>query len=369
MGKLDQIEETLANNIKELIIIIENTFNNSSVYRKIITEFHENWTSKRQEEEKFSDNMNLWGSEVLIPRNYRIKDAFVNSLHNNVIKYFEENDINTISDLTEEFLLELMYYPSIGYMRFMDVLYSLFIIEFDYKGYELYEEIELEHDETEEVDEDMGNSAAIAFSGSIADTLIDSSNEIDIDLKSYDSSLNDNVFTDLLSYNKTLIENIEIGQDLIVKSQNSYNTLKSNLSYMKSKNENLKKQVVEISIQKEAELQKLREDMLELEKDKNSQIIKLNNTIGSLIKDKNEEISKIKDEMISMEQSHVDEIDFLNNNYDNFKSEKEEQINDLNQEISQLQAESVEDKKVLDEFQNMIKILEKIKGIFKKETN
>ena len=198
-----------------------------------------------------------------------------------------------------------MYYPGVGYLRFMNILYTLFVFEYGYQENEIYEEMEFKINKTEEKEEELGDSAAIAMSGSIVDNYSN--------LNEVENSLNENVFIDLLDSNKILIENIEKEQKLIVKLQNLYSTLQSNLTYVESVNINLEKQIEDLR------------------------------------------------------QSHADEINFLNKNYDNFKLEKEEKIATLEQELENLQLEREKDKKVLYEFQNMIKILERIKGIFKQE--
>lgn len=124
-----------------------------------------------------------------------------------------------------------------------------------------------------------------------------------------DYDLIENNFNELLDYNRNIIASIEKRQDLITKVQSSYNVLRNHLSYHKSRN-------------------------LELEK----------------------KIENLKNEM-----------EFLHNDFENYKLEKEKETNNLYEEIEKMQAEKENDKKVLDEFQNMIKVLEKIKGIFKKD--
>lgn len=299
------IEESLSNNIKELIVLINKDPNMSDAYRKYITEFHYNWGSRQENNQITAEKGYLWGSKVDVPGNLRIKDVFKDNLYNNVNKFFEENNIDIISDLSEEGLLDLMYYPGVGYLRFMNILYTLFVFEYGYQENEIYEEMEFKINKTEEKEEELGDSAAIAMSGSIVDNYSN--------LNEVENSLNENVFIDLLDSNKILIENIEKEQKLIVKLQNLYSTLQSNLTYVESVNINLEKQIEDLR------------------------------------------------------QSHADEINFLNKNYDNFKLEKEEKIATLEQELENLQLEREKDKKVLYEFQNMIKILERIKGIFKQE--
>ena len=89
--------------------------------------------------------------------------------------------------------------------------------------------------------------------------------------------------------------------------------------------------------------------------------------IELLQEEKNNRIKELENELLSVRQSHDNQIKFLNSNLENFKLEKENEINNLHKEIETIQAENEKDRKVLDEFQNMIRILEKIKGIFKKD--
>lgn len=204
--------------------------------------------------------------------------------------------------------------------------------------------------------------------------LIEIDNKINSFARLYDGNINpndnglmENDIVELLDYNKTIIANIEKRQDLIAKAQNTYNILQSNLSYLKSQNLELEKQIELISIEKETDVQAIKNDMLELEKNKNCQIVKLKEEIELLQEEKNNRIKELENELLSVRQSHDNQIKFLNSNLENFKLEKENEINNLHEEIEIIQAEKEKDKKVLDEFQNMIRILEKIKGIFKKD--
>ena len=204
--------------------------------------------------------------------------------------------------------------------------------------------------------------------------LIEIDNKINSFARLYDGNINpndnglmENDIVELLDYNKTIIANIEKRQDLIAKAQNTYNILQSNLSYLKSQNLELEKQIELISIEKETDVQAIKNDMLELEKNKNCQIVKLKEEIELLQEEKSNRIKELENELLSVRQSHDNQIKFLNSNLENFKLEKENEINNLHEEIEIIQAEKEKDKKVLDEFQNMIRILEKIKGIFKKD--
>ncbi len=184
-----------------------------------------------------------------------------------------------------------------------------------------------------------------------------------------DNALVENDIIELLEHNKTIVSNIEKSHDLITKAQSSFNNLLNNLSHLKSQNFDLEKQIELITIENEKEVQFVRNEMSELEKDKNDQIEKLNAEIEFLQEEKNNKIKELENELLSIRQSYDDEIKLLNNEFDNFKLEKENEINNLHNEIDRIQTEGEKDKKVLDEFQNMIKILEKIKGIFKKNEN
>jgi len=253
----------------------------------------------------------------------------------------------------------------------------------------------------EEMKEGMCDTAAISLAEG-RDNIIDSDNEINRYSKKYniDDTLDNNTLVgndiiELLDYNKTIIANIEKRQALIAKAQNSFNTMQGSLSYYKSQNLELEKQIEKISIEKAKEVQAIKSSMLELEIDKNNQIEKISlekakeiqvikNYMLKLEKDKNDKIEKLSqdikflqeekdnkikelnDELLSIKKSYDDELVLLNRNYDNFKLEKEEQVITLQQEIEKSKVEIEEDKKVLDEFQTMIKILERIKGIFKK---
>ena len=204
--------------------------------------------------------------------------------------------------------------------------------------------------------------------------LIDIDNKINNFTRLYNENVNqndnglvENDIVELLDYNKTIIENIEKRQDLIAKAQNTYNILQSNLSYLKSQNLELEKQIELISIEKEKDVQDIRNEILEFEKNKNNQIEKLTEEIELLQEEKSNRIKELENELLSVRQSHDDQIKFLNSNLENFKLEKENEINNLHKEIETIQAENEKDRKVLDEFQNMIRILEKIKGIFKKD--
>ncbi|MDD2493617.1 MAG: hypothetical protein PHE29_00310 [Tissierellia bacterium] len=212
------------------------------------------------------------------------------------------------------------------------------------------------HEEIEE-EEGMCVEAAVSLAES-EDGLIDIDNEISSFSRLYDGSNNlngntlvENDIIELLDYNRTIIVNIEKRQDLIAKAQNSYNILQSHLSYLKSQNLELEKQIELISIEKETDVQAIR---------------KLNEDIEFLQGEKINKIKELENEILSVRQSYDDEIKLLHSNFENFKLEKENEINNLHKEIERIQIEKEKDKKVLDEFQNMIKILEKIRGIFRK---
>lgn len=184
-----------------------------------------------------------------------------------------------------------------------------------------------------------------------------------------ENSFAQNDIIELLEHNKAIVSNIEKSHDLITKAQSSFGNLLNNLSYFKSKNLELEKQIEKISIEKAKEVQAIKNTMSEVEKDKNKQIEKLNQEIKILQEKKNNKIRELENEILSVKQSSDDEIKLLNNEFEKFKLEKEDEINNLHKEIERLQTEGEKDKKVLDEFQNIISILEKIKGIFKKAEN
>lgn len=182
-----------------------------------------------------------------------------------------------------------------------------------------------------------------------------------------DNDFIENDIIELLEHNKTIVSNIEKSNDLITKAQNSFINIQNNFSYLRSKNLELEKQIELLTIENEKEVQAVRNEMSELEEDKNNKIGKLNIEIEVLQEEKNNRIKELENEILSVKQSYDDEIKLLNSSFENFKIEKEEEINNLHKEIDRIRAEGEKDKQVLDEFQNMIKILEKIKGIFKKK--
>lgn len=184
-----------------------------------------------------------------------------------------------------------------------------------------------------------------------------------------DNTLVENNIIELLEHDKTIVSNIEKSHDLITKAQSSFNNLLNNLSYLKSQNLELEKQIELINIENEKEVQAVRNEMSGLEKDKNDQIEKLKAEIEFLQEEKNNRIKELENEILSVKQSYDDEIKLLNSSFENFKLEKEDDINNLHKELERVQKEGEKDKEVLDEFQNIISILEKIKGIFKKTEN
>lgn len=216
----------------------------------------------------------------------------------------------------------------------------------------------------------MSDTAAISSAENRDDLNVENKIKLkmsDEDNISNENDLVENDIIELLEHNKTIVSNIEKSHDLITKAQSSFNNLLNNLSYLKSQNLELERQIELITIENEKDVQAIKNKMLELEEDKNNQIGKLNIEIEVLQEEKNNRIKELENDILSVKQSYDDEIKLLNSSFENFKIEKEEEINNLHKEIDRIRAEGEKDKQVLDEFQNMIKILEKIKGIFKKK--
>lgn len=219
----------------------------------------------------------------------------------------------------------------------------------------------------------MSDTAAIS-SAENRDDLIDTDKETDLEISDGYNIPDENDFIEndiieLLEHNKTIVSNIEKSNDIITKVKNSFINIQNNLSYLRSKNLKLEKQIELLTIKNEKDVQAARNEMSELEEDKNNQIGKLKVEIELLQEEKNNRIKELENEIVSVKQSYDDEIKFLNSSFENFKLEKEDEINNLHKEIEIVQKEREKDKKVLDEFQNIISILEKIKGIFKKTEN
>lgn len=127
-------------------------------------------------------------------------------------------------------------------------------------------------------------------------------------------------------------------------------------------------------------IQEIHDDQTALHKELND----LKNTLKVTTNEKNSYITKQKVNLkklernnrvlITKKQSLLNDLNKINSDFNNYKIDKSDEISSLNKEIESLKEEienlneeREKDKKVLAEFENVIKVLDKIKGIFSKD--
>lgn len=374
------IDELIPNNIKDLTIFINRNINNRDIYRKYIMQFHNDWVKNKTEDMFNNDKNYLWGSEVLVPGYCELEDVFSDRQYIYVVKFFKENNLRLVSDLKEEDLLELMNYTAIGYLRFINVLYILFLVQ--YKDSHYLSKIDKdpiniieEFNENEDI-KDMGDVAVLVADGSEIDNEITSNrndtsynpmNDIDLDDSFSSVIAYDSEVEDLFAFSDSLKQSIEKGHDIVLKVRDSYNFLFKNSSILLSENLDLKKQIERINLEREVEIKSFQEKIDSMVKEKEELILVLEREFEDYRVDKSTEIDELERKIDQTNKSYEDSVRTLNISYENLKLEKESEITALKQELSQIKVEREEDKKVLDEFENMIKIMDKIKGIFRRD--
>lgn len=311
------------NNIKELIFHIEKEENKEGNYRKYILRFHESWEQNKKQEVEIIEGKYIWGSRLQVPENCKIEDIFVEKTYANAVNFFREKNIVYISDLNEDILLELMFYPAIGYKGFIDVLNVLFVNEYkpeekasisDFNSVDVSKLMgniqeynsQMRVDFVEEEVIDDSNSVAVIIEDESIEDLAELGNRISVDI------LNEKAVVELLNFNNSIKKKIEEEHAMILNIVNSYRSLLNYIKVLESKNNELNKKI----------------QLLYAEKDRKLQL--------------------------------------LRNKIDQIANEKNREIDSLKKELLQLQQEREEDKKVLEEFDNMIRIMGKIKGLFKK---
>lgn len=380
MGYMD---EPIPDNIKDLTVFINKDLYKRDIYQKYIIQFHEDWMKSNKEGIPNENGKYIWGSKVLVPAYYKVTDVFTDRLFTRVLKYFEDININLISDINEENLISLMNYPSIGYLRFINVLYILFIVEFRqaYNNLESIDKISKADEYKDKINhyeetEYVGGAAALIDEEVFDNELSDFINESDYEFTSInktDNRLFDYNFPlgqeveELYNFSDAIRQSIENGHNMVLKVRNSYNDLLNTLAKQEAENLDLSNEIKKVSTEKETETQNLRQALEDLEKNKNEELENVKKEYIDFINDKIGEINKLKDEIAANNQKYEEGIKTLNRSYNNLKEGKETEIKALQDELEHIKIERDEDRKVLDEFENMIKIMDKIKGIFRKE--
>ncbi len=382
-GYMDLCDFDNIDNIKELIIYIKKIKEGENCYRRYILHFHEKWEKDKSKGIRIKVGKYIWGSKVQVPEYYKIDDVFEGKSFTNIANFFRENNVVYISDLCEDILLELMFYPTIGYYGFMDVLNILFIDEFRHKdesstsdsnNIDAFKHTETLKSPSTEVIDGSSNAAAI---------VVEDLTKMDDEILEMDV-LNDNTLVELLGFNNSIKQKIDKENEMILKAIDSYRVLLDYVTVLGSKNNELNKKIHLLSEEKEKEIQMLRNKILQVTNAKNREIEilnkefnefkesklkevnSLNRKIEEIEDEKNRIAEKLKGEIAAIKETYDRQLNILNSDYDLFKKEKEEEIDNLKRELLQLQMEREEDKKILQEFENMIRIMEKIKGLFKK---
>lgn len=160
----------------------------------------------------------------------------------------------------------------------------------------------------------------------------------------------------LYNYNKSITENSENISTLIRNIQKNHNVMRDDIRKLRSENSDLNQQIETIKDEYKMEIDSIKSDYSLLEKEKNLQTKKF--------KAKVKKLERQNKTLLSENKSLKDNINNINNEFNNYKSEKENEIISLYIEKEKLEKEIEKDKKVLDEFQSMIKVLDKIKGLF-----
>lgn len=381
---IKKTEEKSPDNIRELFILLNKRNDRRKIYKKIIREFNDTWTKNQAGNSLASEMKYIWGSVVLIPGESLVEDVFSDVFYYNVLKYFKQNYIRSINDIDESILLELMLHPGIGYLKFMNVLYMLFIHQYDDENssfiitdfcYELNTNSSDEDKFIQEVlvQEELEHNDLVAYNIDSVDAQDDAQTEkqqkgqreeqfeeqfedlyeehLEVqqvnkhEQLQEDSAPETNNIAELHKYNELMLDTIEKSKELIKQVEYGQNKYKKEIEDLKSENLELKKDIDELTKNHKLEIDGLKEDIIRLEEEK----------LDIQVENKELKVSN---------QSYMIEIEHINRSFNQAISLKEEEIIALKEEVEELQKAREKDKQVLEEFQSMINVLEKIKGFF-----
>lgn len=167
-ANVDTFEENseLSNNIVTIVDVMDEINRDRykrENFRRYILRLYKYW-KKNVPDEKVNDGyLRIWGSKIIFHESKGVNEIFNDNLLINVIDYFITNHVRVVSDITEEVLMKLLFYPNVGYKKFkatIDILFG----EKPYEEKSDFDEQEFElknANETNEVEESLSGGALV----------------------------------------------------------------------------------------------------------------------------------------------------------------------------------------------------------------
>ncbi len=235
-------------------------------YRRYIHRMYESWKKEDHYEKVNDGHHRVLGSKIVFPENKELNDLFTDSSLINVIDYLITNNVRIVSDITEEVLIKLLFYPNVDYIKFKATTDILFVAENvseiiknedDQQEFESINANEL----NEEVEEESHSDGTLVENPEI--------NEY-IHLELFKSEDVERIFKETLWFTSTLQEEIEKRQQSIIDLQTLYLNTKAKAAEQQQIIEEMKLKEMElketIGRQHESiiEMQDLHEDQLRI---------------------------------------------------------------------------------------------------------
>jgi len=318
--------------IMDLLIKFDNRTYNPERYIKYIIGLYEARKESSISENSNNDHFMLLGSEVVIDKYKEINETLNDNIFTTVVDFLHNKKAYKIGDITEEYLVELMFATNVGMKKFLSLLYILFTGEnhFEFENtntkvkISVEDSFEIENISKEKQDK-ISREIVVSESIDIKNNEMESINKVNNEesLKDKNLSLSDAISEE--DYETVIFPNSD-------KTLKSYGELKDLVDTISSN-------ILDIYSQSMCEVEKLkilnaelsnkisesRREYKIMTEEYLSKIGKLRDMIDEkhkIIEDQNEKINSITFEMEEYKKSYDKEID-----------EKHEEIHNLKQTI------------------------------------
>lgn len=343
---LEYLDEVMKDNYK------------SERYVRFVKEFHDEWKARGA---IFIDDgfFRLWGTELTVDDNMEIMSLLSDPLFSKIKVFFEMKNIKYINEITEEDLVELLYYETIGkvkYLMFMKLLFADLSASKENTSLtiETFENSET-HDSSESDLIDIENSLGDEFLDKSVNSIYDSLE----DIKGHIETQNKNM-SKKIDFEKE--KNINLSNKLI-NMESELHTIKNDFESERTRNkEQIRSLLTDLS------------DTYEKKKGVEAEIVQIkqkNDYLHNEIKKKIDELNKKENTIIYLQN----ELEIKNSEIIELQNTENRYVNEIHStkiiyenEITLLKNEIDAYKKTITEFSSLRGMVEHILDKFRKNT-